>query len=78
MASERDPLQALLLYGQPADEQMIGGQLTANVGESSTPVAFFYAATPNPVPSTDDPARPSTVTLMIAVANTSGEDQDCS
>ena len=74
MATESDPLEGLLLYGQPADEETIGGALTDGGRADPTATLCYYAVTPDPIPCSDG-ATKSTVTLMIAVANTSGEDQ---
>ena len=80
MAVERGPITEHLLYGAPGapvDEQTIGETLTAEGGADPPPKLFFYAATPDPIPCSDG-ATKSTVTLMIAVANTSGQEQYCS
>ena len=77
MAVERDPMTEHLLYGAPVDEQTIGGALTADGRADPAATLFYYAVTPDPIPCSDG-ATKSTVTLMIAVANTSGEDQYCS
>jgi len=42
------------------------------------PALLSYAVTPTTVPTTTDPTNPSTVTLMIVVANGTGRQQLCS
>jgi hypothetical protein len=70
-------MEGHLLYGQPHAERPADWPVAPDHPPGATPALFQYAATPNPVPCTDDPRYPSRVTLMIAVANVSGKDQDC-
>jgi len=44
---------------------------------ASPPTLFTYLVVPTSVPYTDDPATPSTVTLLLAVANNTGKDAVC-